>query len=182
MRFSPDGKTFACAAQQEVELWKRADQEEIKAEKIDGEDPSVAGDTAEAEVEWELKLVQVASLSADMSGLSDIVLSPDSRSLGTACRDGFLRLWMIGADEPMRYPGLLIELAYCVAVSADGKMLAAGGEEGALCWELQTGQEIGYSFEPSPPSASRSIGTRSGSPVRSTARIRCGSTSGTSPG
>ncbi len=81
--------------------------------------------------------------------ITGVALSPDGKTLAwsgrphvfPAERDGFVKLWDLDAGRPRRTlpsgPG-----AWCVAISPDGKGVAAGCDLGALrLWDLASGQE-----------------------------------------
>lgn len=59
----------------------------------------------------------------------DVAFSPDGRTLAAVCRDGGLRVLDVASGAVLcgtrAYYGALL----CVAYSADGKYVAAGGED-----------------------------------------------------
>jgi WD40 repeat protein len=81
-----------------------------------------------------------------------LAFSPDGRSLASASRDGFLRLWGVPQDqatvgEPLQ-PRLAIlahrKGANSVAYSPDGLALATGGNDAvARFWDPGNGEELG---------------------------------------
>src|SRR5262249_13463546 len=125
---SPDGKVLALGTQQRVELWDAASGEEVRV--LHGPNPS---------------------------NFRALPFAPRVKMLATAGAGPAIQLWEVAsgkerhqfrlaAESPAvvnpRFPGGP-EAVSALAFSADGTLLAAGGNDSAIhLWELLTGEEF----------------------------------------
>ncbi|MGH7170759.1 MAG: WD40 repeat domain-containing protein, partial [Gemmataceae bacterium] len=88
---------------------------------------------------WDLKTgEQLHELKADISYVSHLAFSPDSRSLACVyAAGGVIRLWEVATgQERQRFEGHR-QLIRCLAFSADGSLLATGAEDNTgLVWDV----------------------------------------------
>jgi WD40 repeat protein/serine/threonine protein kinase len=90
---------------------------------------------------WDLATLQkLAAIEANDGKLYDLAISPDGRTVATCSGGNLLRLWNITpegfthqADVDIRYG------AASMAFSADGKILAVGGQESLILLDRVTG-------------------------------------------
>jgi len=89
-----------------------------------------------------LRLLELASGKAENLFFRDgetvtcASFSPDGKFLATSCTDGLVRVWALGAAEPLvgEFRGHESEV-WCLAWRPDGKALASGGRDGrVLLW------------------------------------------------
>jgi WD40 repeat protein len=114
--FSPDGKALAAGAQdgKTIELWDAATWQELP--------PLGTHDGANL--------------------LSLAFAPPDGAALASGSGLGSVRLWDVQGRRELKCLAVPGSDARCLAYSADGKLLAAGGRGGAVVWEAGTGKEL----------------------------------------
>jgi WD40 repeat protein len=130
LAFSPDGKHLALAGQQRIELWDAATGDEVRVFPGTGNFMNRA-----------------------------LEFAPDGKTLASAGLGGVVQLWEIangkerhkfrlGSEQPeqpmfRRFGRIENGPIETLAFSADGKLLAAGGNDNAIhVWDLLSGQEL----------------------------------------
>jgi WD40 repeat protein len=86
---------------------------------------------------WLLADRSRATLQGHQGRIGGVALSADSKVLATASADGTVRLWNVdppGQRATLRKPGN--SPLNALALSADGKTLAAGDDQAVLVWDL----------------------------------------------
>jgi WD40 repeat protein/DNA-binding CsgD family transcriptional regulator len=154
--FSPDGKTLAsCAWYNEVVLWSMATQtiqQTLNTEldglrslafSPDGRYLAGGGDNKQSQV-WDLtKGVSIARLEGHAQSIQVVAFSPDGKSLATGSEDKTVVIWGIGSDTAAtkfampKVTQLQTLRGYdywvqAIAVSPDGKLVAAAGDDGSI--------------------------------------------------
>jgi WD40 repeat protein len=74
-------------------------------------------------------------------GFHALAFTPDGKGLVTTGVGNVVRLWDVATGEQRRQMALPCTSAYCVAVSGDGRTLAAGDSVLHL-WDVKTGREL----------------------------------------
>ena len=125
IEISPDGRLLACAVGRTVKLWS--------LEPVDRPGGRLRRDP-------------LAVLSGYSVNVTDVVFSPDGRSVIAAGVDGSLRLWVVGADRSMRLTGH--DYAFGLDINSESGVLAAGCGAGVRLWDLENGGSVGDVFPP----------------------------------
>jgi WD40 repeat protein/DNA-binding SARP family transcriptional activator len=82
-----------------------------------------------------------AILSGHTKAVSDLAFSRDGDRLASAGSDGTVRLWRPAVDEPADPPATADDVALlCVAAAVGGRMLATGGQDGAVRLHPEDGE------------------------------------------
>jgi WD40 repeat protein/serine/threonine protein kinase len=95
---------------------------------------------------WELERTISISDRPSKGATVAAVLAPDGKYLAACCSDqSFVSVWSLTAEVPVaRFPGREGENLLCLAVSPDGRLLAAGykcaGQHGISIWDVATRQ------------------------------------------
>jgi WD40 repeat protein len=84
------------------------------------------------------------SLRGHARGVRAVVVSPDSRTLFTACADGRIRRVAAATEEVQATLQGHTDMATAVALSPDGKLLATAGRDRSVrLWDAHTGEPRG---------------------------------------
>jgi WD40 repeat protein/DNA-binding CsgD family transcriptional regulator len=155
--FSPDGKTLAsCAWYNEVVLWSidtQTIQQTLNTEldglrslafSPDGHYLAGGGDNKQSQV-WDLTTgVSIARLEGHAQSIQVVAFSPDGKSLATGSEDKTVVIWGIGSDTATaikKTTPTVTQLqtlrgydywVQAIAVSPDGKLVAAAGDDGSI--------------------------------------------------
>ena len=154
---SPDGKRLCFVAANRLTVWNLETFEEVATLAKSGARPvpgtlcfasdseSIAVANADCTVEvWNLaRKAHVDPWKAGREGIS-VVFMPDGRRLVTACGDTTIKLWNIETKREVRCFGRTANAYHSVAVSPDGKRVAASSMVNAYIalWNVETGQEV----------------------------------------
>lgn len=164
--FSPDGKTLACAHENEIILWDIASGQPLP-ESLDGENDRVFGvafspdgkTLASATVDGTLILWDLASkkprigpwtagIPDQYQGFNNLAFSPDGKVLANVSghENRMITLWDTSNGGQIGEPLKKENYRYnqCIAISPDGSLLAAGGEGETIMWDLVTGKPIAF--------------------------------------
>src|SRR5262249_31245734 len=90
-------------------------------------------------------LVRLGSVRLRHAGLSDYVCLPDGKTVLTAGSDRVLRFWDLASGRQVRsvrLQGTATSMLAVVALSPDGKTLAAHDRGRLVFWEVASGTEI----------------------------------------
>jgi len=88
---------------------------------------------------------QMARLQAQSGGNHSLAFSPDGRRLAVACRGKPIQLWDVDSGKPRGVIEGDGDAGTCVAISPDGKWIAAGGGPDAptvRVWALSSGKMV----------------------------------------
>lgn len=79
------------------------------------------------------------------AGVNAVIWGLDGRVLASASDDGTFKIWLFDRDESVATVGNFGDRALRVALSPDGKRVAAGGYDDAVvkAWDVATGEQIG---------------------------------------
>lgn len=148
--FSPDGRLFASAGQdQTVQLWS-ADRQPIAALKghtgwigqisfsPDSQHLATAG--FDGVRVWQRSGRQVAYLTGHQGSVMAVAFSPDGQTLSTAGLDRTIRLWNLQGRQLKSWQGHGSEI-HTIAFSPDGQLIATGGLDGVRLWD-QNGKAV----------------------------------------
>jgi WD40 repeat protein len=72
-----------------------------------------------------------------------LALSRDGRILASAAHDGTIRLWDLSTGRPLGSPLSRRGFCFSLAFSNDGRILAAGGSDTILLWNVRTHELLG---------------------------------------
>lgn len=107
-------------------------------------EPLVAAATqALQQAAYESRLRQI--IPSGPRGLQDLALSPDGRLMATAGNDGVVRIFAAGGEERLQIAAgdpALDQPALGLALSPDGKNVAAGVGPLAVIWDASSGAEL----------------------------------------
>jgi len=160
--FSPDGKRLATAAYHTIPIWEASSGrllEQIpyskKSVKSLAYSPDgrflLTGTTYRLATLWDLatkeQLYAWSVTENERSGyaVSGVAFSPDSRIAASGASDGTVRLWSTATGKQLRQLEGLQQLEgwgvqiFSLAYSPCGKFIAAGGRDGIVLWEVETG-------------------------------------------
>ena len=164
--FSPDGNTLASGSwDNSIKLWNPATGEEIRT--LIGHSDSVLsvvispnGKTlASGSRDNTIRLwnpatgEQILTLQGGSNLVRSIAISPDGKILASGSLNNTIQLWNLATGEKIRtlvehssrFNSLLalVNTAYSVSFSPDGKTLASGSYDNTIkLWNLATGEEI----------------------------------------
>ena len=80
-------------------------------------------------------------LRGHTDGVQEVVFSPDSALLASACWDGTVHLWNVATGEVQRELRGHNDLAQGIAFSPDGRLLASSSYDGAVrLWDVASGR------------------------------------------
>jgi WD40 repeat protein len=158
VRFSPDGKTLAWAAEDDrVKLWEVSTGKELRALRIGntgwGHETVLSADLRVVAVgggldntlrRWEVKSGKELPLILGPLFIASLALSPDGKRLASAGDGGLegVRLWEAATGKEVR----TLDDRFCawaLAFSPDGKALAGASGKGLRLWDVRTGQQLG---------------------------------------
>jgi WD40 repeat protein len=141
--FSPDGRLFASAGQdQTVQLWN-ADYQPIAALKghtgwirqisfsSDGQHLATTG--FDGVRVWQRSGEQIAYLTEHRGSVMTAAFSPDGQTLATAGQDRFVRLWNLRGQQIKAWQGHQGEI-HTISFSPNGQLIATGGLDGVRLW------------------------------------------------
>jgi WD40 repeat protein len=158
VRFSPDGKTVASAAEDDrVKLWEVSTGKELRAFRIGntgwGHETvfsanlrvvAVGGGLDNTLRRWEVKSGKELPLIVGSLFIASLALSPDGKQVASAGAEGLegVRLWETATGKEVR----TLEDRFwprAMAYSPDGKSLAGASAKGLRLWDVRTGQQLG---------------------------------------
>jgi hypothetical protein len=147
--FSPDGKLLAAAAKNQVRIWDRASEKEIRTIDHSGvsrvafaPDSNVLASVGGLDSTVALWSVSVAGAGRKLAGESgnyiSIAFAPGGQLLAAAGNDPSIRLWDLEGKNHRAIQRHFIHLAF----APDGRTLAAAGPGPNISlWELASGNE-----------------------------------------
>ncbi|MHB8901723.1 MAG: HEAT repeat domain-containing protein, partial [Thermoguttaceae bacterium] len=166
---SPDGKRFAAAIRDTIQVWNAEDAAEQRPSSPENLPKTESADSGPARCER-------FALGTNMMPLTCVAFSPDGKTLAGGTQEvdkngapvtGIVILWDVGTGQErtkLRYPGRLIGEAggetggpnhvSMLAFSPDSRTLATITSRGAKLWDANNGQELanvpGYGHGVSP--------------------------------
>ena len=162
VRFSPDGKMLAtCGADKFVKVWGVPDAKLVKSFeghthhvldvgwKSDGKFLASAGADNAIKV-WDFeKGEQARTITGHTKQVTRLVFVGKTPTFVTTSGDQQLKMWNVDNGGNVRNFAGGTDYLYAVAVSSDGKLVAAGGEEGVI--RLYNGESSALIKELLPP-------------------------------
>jgi WD40 repeat protein len=141
--FSPDGKRLAgCGADKFVKVWELPSGKFLKSFEghthhvmgvgfsADGKLLASAGADNVVKV-WDYeKGEQARTINAGSKQLTALAFVPRKSEFLTVSGDSQARMWNVNGGNVRNFPAA--DFLYCVAVSPDGSVVAAGGQDGAV--------------------------------------------------
>ncbi|MBN1446994.1 MAG: caspase family protein [Bacteroidetes bacterium] len=158
LTLGPDGKTlYSCGRDSTAKSWDLTTGECIRIFKTDT--PTLvtslaldhtgtwlaSGDMNGTLSVWNARSgVRYYSAPAHDRYITDILMTPDGKTIVTAGRDDRIRLWNTDDGRPIRTLEADMLWVHALAVSPDGSLLAAGGQDGKVrLWRLPDGTPEG---------------------------------------
>jgi WD40 repeat protein len=158
--FTPDGRVLAVGGAREgVSLWDVASGKCLRTPTLPPSEVSGScravrftadGKTVAVGLGDQAYLVDmvtakvVSRLDAHRSTIDDIAFAPDTKTVALATADPSVQLWDLATRKLIRRLGPDKERLFLrVAISPDGKMLAAGSRDGTPLWHPATGEDLG---------------------------------------
>jgi WD40 repeat protein len=153
--YSPDGKCFATAGNQYVDVWAAATGKHIMrlpqhtwmtfcvGYSHDGLRIASGSRDGSVKVSNTVSGALINTLNERAGRTSALAFSPDDRSLAAASADGSIKVWdttnWAAPDVIVAHNGS----ALCVAYSPDGRRLASGGADQTIkVWDRASGREL----------------------------------------